>query len=909
MGNAYITIEGRRLTLNDLNSLRPERSDLPPELDAEWANLFDEAFGQTASTPEEAAEDMTTHSATKPSPDSQGFLGRLRQRIMPGHTGTAIPWASAQQRLKDALSGKVIGQSAAIDRTCGALLNAELLKALSQGPRATLLFVGPPGTGKRLTAGTLCEALGEGYKFLALDLSQIAHHNQTSMLMGEEPSFQDAAPGLMTTFVAKHPESVILFENVERCHPLVLARLNTLLDTGRLKDLYGIDTDGTSKKGSSYATDFTKAVLVFSTAAGESTYADPGFKAVLAARPTHAEAMLLDALAKVPASISPEGAALQFTTEMLNHWRGGRTILFRELDLDALTEMAKRSLVSQAANLKPKLGIAFEGIDDVSLIEVLLLSFAPKVGANDAAHVLATQVFTQLLDNLVHRQRLPSRIAIRLSSEAQAKWAKLSAQWRASPHGGDLLQQVRRRGLKLDFNWTLDEDGSRFEVVQINPSQVQDPSDLQGAGALRIEVPRVGFDDIAGHALIKQRLAEVVSLLRHEHDPSLREIIPRGLLLYGSPGTGKTLLARALAHEADLPFINTTGSELLDSDFTRALFARARRYAPAIVFIDEIDALGSRGSSAHRAQVLAINQLLTELDGFDGTTQGTVFVVAATNLPQDIDPALRRPGRLDLHLEVPPLDPPARGFFVDRIMAMPIDANVQREDLIRLTAGMTGAQLEQLHRELRLTLQRLGSAQVSAALLLETLNTLVYGERSTRPLTEDYMANTAIHEAGHAVVMRIVNPEQKITHINITPRGYLAGYVAKDVESLASHRFTLDEVIDELCVLLAGRNAQEKRKPGSADDGAQSDLAKATQLALAAVGRWGLSAGYGLLALSDSQHDALHQAAATEQLAAARQLLAQADARCKQLIDEHWGRIQHLQQRLLREEFIVGEDW
>jgi len=260
-------------------------------------------------------------------------------------------------------------------------------------------------------------------------------------------------------------------------------------------------------------------------------------------------------------------------------------------------------------------------------------------------------------------------------------------------------------------------------------------------------------------------------------------------------------------------------------------------------------------------------------------------------------------------MEVPALDPPARGYFVDKIMRLPMADGLTRDDLIRLTAGMSGAQLTQLHRELRLTQQRMGGLALTKSTLLETFNNLVFGERSTRPLSQEFLENTAIHEAGHAVVQALVNPERRVTQISIVPRGYVAGFVHSDAESMASHRYTRAEVLDELCVLLAGRNAQEQRSPGSADDGAQSDLARATQLAMAAVGQWGLCPQFGLLALRPDAHAPLQSAVAHEWLTAARALLHEADQHCKQLIHDHWPRIQALQQRLLREEFIMDDQW
>lgn len=895
--DGYIHIQGHRVPVN---RLRLSLSDLLAAMTSR----------PSAPPPQSTVEAAVSTSLAPTLEEASPLLDENNPRIR----------AAAQMRIeslkvRDRLTAKVLGQEQAVDQTCDALMREHLLGQHSHGPKAVLLFVGPAMSGKGLAATTLANAM-DGYQLLELDLGQIADFNQTALIDGTEPSYKNAGPGRLTSFVKKHPKTVVLFRNIERCHPAVLSRLEPMLSSGQLRDQYGIDEkgnplrhdDSAARTAEGASTSFDQAILVFSTKAGEDTYGTPAFQQLVRQQPTHAEAMLLDALARQAPSGGAKGiSGAQFSTALLNHWRGGRTVLFRHLELHTLTRIAQAATHTFATQLTQKLGTAFSGHDNDALLQACLLALAPEVGAGEASTALPTNLFAPLLDQLLRHPLPPVSVQFLLSEPAMQQWIAVQQRLKPPPHlPDDVLEQCRRRNLKLELAWEASADGTCITLCSLELAQVKRGSDLSGPGALRIEVPSLGFDAIAGHQVIKRRLAEVIKLLNRSHEPGVRHLIPAGMLLYGPPGTGKTMLAKALAHEADLPFINTTGTELLDPALTRQLFARARRYAPSMVFIDEIDALGSR---EHRGHVAAINQLLAEMDGFDSAASGMVFVVAATNLAAQVDPALRRPGRLDLHLEVPPLDPPARTFFVERIFALPVAPEVQKDAVIRLTAGMTGAQLEQLKRELQLLLQRDGHPCITPALLLETVNALRYGQRTTSPLTENYLAHTAIHEAGHAVASRLLNPEQVISQISIVPRGSTAGFVAYDAEAFGSVRYTLDEVNDQLCVLLAGRTAQNLLQANSADHGAQSDLQRATALAVAAVTQWGLVAEAGLLALDNREPHPLHPHAATAQLVHVQNLLQQAERRCTSLLQQHWPAVLALQQRLLAEEYILDNNW
>jgi cell division protease FtsH len=358
------------------------------------------------------------------------------------------------------------------------------------------------------------------------------------------------------------------------------------------------------------------------------------------------------------------------------------------------------------------------------------------------------------------------------------------------------------------------------------------------------------FKDVAGSEEAKEELKEVIEFLKFPK--KFRDIgarIPRGFLLLGAPGTGKTLMARAVAGEANVPFFHISGSEFVEmfvgvgASRVRDLFSRAKKTAPCIIFIDEIDAVGRRrgaglgGSHDEREQTL--NQILVEMDGFDGETE--VIVIAATNRPDVLDPALLRPGRFDRQvvLEVPDLKE-REAILKVHCDKKPISTDVDWKKIAERTSGFSGADLANLLNEAAIATAKAGEKEIKMQTIFDSIEKVMIGaERKSRVITDKEKKITAYHEAGHALVahnLKNVDPVQKISIIS---RGRAAGYTLKTpLEDRRMH--TKGEFIEELAVLVAGRMA-EKIIFNDVTTGASSDLRQATDLAKAIVTEYGMS--------------------------------------------------------------------
>jgi cell division protease FtsH len=369
----------------------------------------------------------------------------------------------------------------------------------------------------------------------------------------------------------------------------------------------------------------------------------------------------------------------------------------------------------------------------------------------------------------------------------------------------------------------------------------------------------VTFADVAGIDEAKAELTEIVDFLRNpEKYRRLGGRIPRGVLLSGPPGTGKTLLARAVAGEAHAPFFSMSASEFIEAivgvgaSRVRDLFKEAKEAAPAIVFIDELDAIGrsrssgaaSGGANDEREQTL--NQILTEMDGFDGST--SVIVLAATNRPDILDKALLRPGRFDRRVTVQPPDRNGRRLILEvHTRLVPLDASVDLDRIAATTPGMVGADLANLVNEAALLAARRSHEAVTPSDFSEALEKIVLGAGRKVMMSDADRRRTAYHEAGHALVGMLTPGADPVRKISIIPRGPALGvtFSAPDADRF---NYTTEDLEARIKVALGGRVAEELAF-GDFTTGAEGDIEQLTRLARYMVGRWGMSAKVGLLAV------------------------------------------------------------
>jgi cell division protease FtsH len=440
------------------------------------------------------------------------------------------------------------------------------------------------------------------------------------------------------------------------------------------------------------------------------------------------------------------------------------------------------------------------------------------------------------------------------------------------------------------------------------------------------ERPTTRFTDVAGYEGAKQEISEVIDFLKQpERYARAGAMGPRGVLMVGPPGTGKTLLARAVAGEAGVPFFAITGSSFVEvfvgvgAARMRDLFADAKKRAPSIVFIDEIDAIGQRrggGVISNDEREQTLNQLLAEMDGFDRTTG--VVVLAATNRPEVLDPALLRPGRFDREVEIglPNLTERAAILRVHS-EGRPLDPSVDLSVVARATPGFAGADLANLVNEAAIVAVRAGRSTITAEDFSQARDRILLGRReASNALAGDEKHAVAVHEAGHAVVAVLSDHADPVAKVTILPAGRALG-VTEQLPEDERHLYPESYLLDSLAVSLGGR-AAERLVLGEISTGAANDLARATQLATRMVREFGMSDRLGPVGFSDEAPQYLGaQQVTSRPYAEATQrvideevarFLHNADERATSLLKGHREALEKVFALLIERETIDGED-
>lgn len=473
-----------------------------------------------------------------------------------------------------------------------------------------------------------------------------------------------------------------------------------------------------------------------------------------------------------------------------------------------------------------------------------------------------------------------------------------------------------------------------FWVVFLQQSQGGGGSRVMSFGKSKAKMTtdtkkKVTFGDVAGADEEKEELEEIVEFLKNPKKfIELGARIPKGVLLVGPPGTGKTLLAKAVSGEAGVPFFSISGSDFVEmfvgvgASRVRDLFDQAKKNTPCIIFIDEIDAVGRhRGAGlggGHDEREQTLNQLLVEMDGF-GINEG-VIILAATNRPDILDPALLRPGRFDRRVYVGLPDIKGReAILAVHAKGKPLDDEIKLSELAKITPGFTGADLENLLNEAALLAARKNKKKIGMVELKEATFKVVMGpEKKSRVLSDSEKRLTAYHEAGHAIAVKVASSTDRVDRISIIPSGMAGGYTAFKPDEDRTYQ-TKSQLIEKIIVALGGR-AAEDIVLGEISTGAYNDLKQSNKVARNMVTKFGMSERLGNLILGDENdevflgRDFAHSRNYSEQIASeidreVKHIIDTAYERVKEILNDNITKLHKIAEVLLEKEKIEGAEF
>jgi len=791
------------------------------------------------------------------------------------------------EKLRTRLKQVIYDQDEAVDEVVDAFIHMNY-RPMETPPKAIFSFLGPPASGKIYLAKLITEFLDEFEAVKIFDMGQYAEPENEARLLGQTVTYEGVHEGELTKFIKKHPKSIILFDEIEKAdNQLQLALLDLI--TGREAES---------------EVDYSQAVIIFTSTLGSALYQNKKFLSTFKKNKLRAQALIMDAVSK-ERKLVYDTIRNAIAPKLLSSMSQNYIVLLNKLSLDSMIRIGSESLKRLSSHFteKSKIKLEYQWFDH--MVKLMVLSFAPYIDAKGVQQKLPDALFYKITRFIRETQTIPDKVTFKLSKSVKLFLDELYKE-------SDILEQKlfkKNQAVELEWKSYKRKKNLVFTIDRAELKKLPPSKELFREERPSVEFPTIGFEDIAGNKTIKKNLRQIISILKKPELVKKFDIdMPKGMLLYGPKGVGKTMLGKAFAKEAEIPFIYVSGSELFDPDYIRDVYQKAKKFAPSIVFLDEIDIKGIiegvYTNMPAEQVVMNLNELSSDPDEF-------VFTIATAKNKEDIDPAIIAPGRIDTFVEVPELDKEARRFFIEKILEKPNDGKIDVDKVVRYISGMSGYDLQRIGNEASLYAIRNNMNCITEEILIEQINNIKYGykleKKHIRNLEED-LKSTAYHEAGHAVLSYLLLPDIKIEQVTIAPRLETLGFVSYTAEDFAGN-VSKEEIFNNICVFLAGRVANIKKSgAGGINTGASNDLEQASYQAYLAIANLGMDEEVGYVHVDILAQNINKQIFLKKVEERITKWISNATAKTEILVEKHWDKIDKLASILIQQEIVDGEE-